>query len=191
MVAIGEDLGLERQERAARVHEVEARQPVLACDLLGAEVLFHRQRVVGATLDGRVVGDEDALAALDHPDAGDDARRGRVSVVQLPGGEGVQLEERAPGIDESVDPLPRCELPPRAVPLDCLLAAPSGNERGTLAKLGHERLHRRAAALERLVAADVGREHGHGRGAYLARVTTLACTRRARTTRGGLRAGAR
>ena len=153
MVAVGEDLGLERQERAARVDEVEARQPVLACDLLGAQVLFHRQRVVRAALDGRVVRDEDALAALDHPDAGDDARRGRVSVVQLPGGEGVQLEERAPGIDEPVDPLSRGQLAPRTVPLDRLLAAPGGNERGTLAELGDERLHRRAPALERLVAS--------------------------------------
>ena len=36
VVSVGEDLGLEREERAARVHEVEARQPVLACDFLGA-----------------------------------------------------------------------------------------------------------------------------------------------------------
>ena len=95
VVAIGEDLGLERQERAARVDEVETRQPVLARDLLGAEVLLHRQRVVRAALDGRVVRDEDALAALDDPDPGDDAGRGRIAVVEVPGGERVQLEERA------------------------------------------------------------------------------------------------
>ena len=32
-------------------------------------------------------------------------------VVQLPGGECVQLEERGAGVDEAVDPLPGGELP--------------------------------------------------------------------------------
>ena len=58
VVAIGEDLGLERQEGAARVDEVEAREAVLARDLLRAQVLLHRQRVVGAALDRRVVRDD-------------------------------------------------------------------------------------------------------------------------------------
>ncbi len=34
MLAVGEDVGLERQERAARVDEVDAREPVLLGDLL-------------------------------------------------------------------------------------------------------------------------------------------------------------
>ncbi len=95
VVAIGEDLGLEREERAARVDEVEAGEPVLSRDLLSAEMLLHRQRVVGAALDRRVVGDDDALAALDDPDPRDDARRRRVSAIELPGRERVQLEEGA------------------------------------------------------------------------------------------------
>ena len=67
VLAVGEDLGLQRQERAARVDEVEARQPVLLGDLLRAQVLLDRQREVRAALDGRVVGDDHALAALDDP----------------------------------------------------------------------------------------------------------------------------
>ena len=72
VVAVGEDLGLERQERAAGVDEVDARQPVLLGDLLRAQVLLDGEREVRAALDGRVVGDDDALAALDDADPGDD-----------------------------------------------------------------------------------------------------------------------
>ena len=48
VIAIGEDLGLQRQERAARVHQVDAGQAVLHRDLLRADVLLDRDRIVGA-----------------------------------------------------------------------------------------------------------------------------------------------
>ena len=107
VLAVGEDLGLQRQEGAARVDEVEARQPVLLRDLLRAQVLLHGEREVRAALDGRVVRDDHALAALDDADAGHDPGARRAAVVQLPGGERVQLEEGGAGIDEPVDPLAR------------------------------------------------------------------------------------
>ena len=66
VVAVGEDLVLQRQEGAAGVDEVDAREAVLLGDLLGAQVLLDRERVVGAALHGGVVGDDDALAALDR-----------------------------------------------------------------------------------------------------------------------------
>ena len=69
VVAVGEDLGLERQERAAGVDEVDARQLVLLRDLLRAQVLLDREREVRAALHGRVVRDDDALLPLDHADA--------------------------------------------------------------------------------------------------------------------------
>ncbi len=163
VVAIREDLGLQREERAARIDEVETRQPVLAGDLLRAQVLLDRERVVRAALHGRVVRDDDALSPLDDADPGDDPRRRRVAVVQLPGREGVQLEERRARVDEPVDPLAGGELPARAVALDRLLATAGCDEGRALAKLRDERLHRRAAALERLVANDFGRKHPHRR----------------------------
>ena len=55
VVAVGEDLVLVRQVRPARIHQVDARQPALGGDLLRAQVLLHRQRVVGAALHGGVV----------------------------------------------------------------------------------------------------------------------------------------
>ena len=80
VLAVGEDLVLQRQERAAGVDEVDARQVVLRGDRLRAQVLLDRHRVVGAALDRRVVGDDDALATRHPPDAGDHAG-GRDGVV--------------------------------------------------------------------------------------------------------------
>ncbi len=94
VVAVGKDVGLERQERAARVDQVDARQPVLERDLLGAEVLLDGHRVVGAALDRGVVGDDDAGRPLDPADAGDDPGARRVVVVQAGRRQRAQLEER-------------------------------------------------------------------------------------------------
>ena len=97
VVAVREDVGLERQERAAAVDEVHARQPVLERDLLRPEVLLHGHRVVGAALDRGVVGDDHTGRALDPADAGDDPGARRVVVVEAGRGERAELEERAPG----------------------------------------------------------------------------------------------
>ena len=43
--AVRKHLGLQRQERAARVDEIDARQPVVERDLLRADVLLHGERV--------------------------------------------------------------------------------------------------------------------------------------------------
>ena len=67
VLAVREDLGLEGQERAAGVDEVDAGQPVLERDLLGAQVLLDGDRVVGAALDRRVIGDDDALVPSTRP----------------------------------------------------------------------------------------------------------------------------
>ena len=82
VVAVREDVRLERQERTAAVDEIDAWQPVLEGDLLGAEVLLDGHRVVRAALDRRVVGDDDTGRALDAADAGDDPGAGRIVVVQ-------------------------------------------------------------------------------------------------------------
>ena len=101
------------------------------------------------------------VAALDDPDPGDDARGRRLSVVELPAGEGVQLEERGPGVDEAIDALAGGQLAARAVPLDRRLAAAGRDERGPFAELRDERLHRSRPPPERLVARDVRAEHRH------------------------------
>ncbi len=60
---------------------------------IGPQRLLQRPRVAGAAADGRVVGDQHALDALDHADAGDHAGADRE--VAAPRGQRGQLEERA------------------------------------------------------------------------------------------------
>ena len=117
MVAVGEHLGLVRQIRAARVDKVNARQPVLQRDLLRAEVLLDRHRVVSAALHRRVVAHDHALATRYAADSRDDARTGDFAVVQIVCRELADLEERRTGVEEALDTLTRQELPPRRVPL--------------------------------------------------------------------------
>jgi hypothetical protein len=94
VVAVREDVRLQRQERPAAVDQVDARQPVLEGDLLCAQVLLHGHRVVRAALDGRVVGDDDAGRRLDRADAGDDPGARGVVLVEAVGGQWAELEER-------------------------------------------------------------------------------------------------
>ena len=110
VVAIGEDLVLHRQERAAGVDEVDAGKPVLERDLLRAQVLLHRERVVRAALDGRVVADDHHLAAVHQPDARDHPGAGRVAAVHALGGERRDLDERAALVEEPRDAVAGQEL---------------------------------------------------------------------------------
>ena len=123
MVAVGKDLVLQGQKCAARVDQVEAREVVLLGHLLGPQVLLDGEWEIRAALDGRVVRDDHALPALDDADAGDDACRRGLALVEVPRSERVQFEERCAGIHQPVDPFPRGELPPRPVAFGRLLAA--------------------------------------------------------------------
>ena len=110
VVLVGEDVGLERQERAARVDQVDGREPVLERDLLGADVLLDGQGVVGPALDRRVVRHDDHASAVDEADACDDSGRGDVVPVHALRRKRRELEERAPLVEETVDALAREEL---------------------------------------------------------------------------------
>ena len=85
------------------------------------QVLFDRHREIGAALDRRVVGDDDAFAARDAADAGDDAGRRHRAVIHLIGGEAPKIRETATRIEQQPDALARQQLaaplvPPRATP---------------------------------------------------------------------------
>ena len=107
MLAIGEDLVLPRQERAAGVDQVEAGEPVLERDLLRAKVLLHGERVIGAALDRRVVRDDDAHVPADTADSGDHAGAGRLVVVHAERRQRRELQERGARIEEALDALAR------------------------------------------------------------------------------------
>ncbi len=127
VLAVGEHLVLQRQERAAGVDERDHRQAVLEGDLLRAEVLLHRHRVVGAALDGGVVADDHHVAALDEADARDEPGAGGVAVVQVVRGQRCDLEERAAVVEQALDALAREQLATGDVALaGCLGSAERG-----------------------------------------------------------------
>ncbi len=90
---------------------------VLLGDLLQSQMLFHGDRVVGAALDRRIVGDNRHFLAFDRADAGHDPRRGRLVVIHAVRGQRRKLEERRVGIHQPLDSLSRQQLSSRSVPL--------------------------------------------------------------------------
>ena len=86
-------------------------------------MFFDRHRVVRATFDGRVVGDDGHFFAFDRADPGDDAGRGRVVVVHAVGGQRRELEERRARVEQPLDALARQQLAATAVTADGCLAA--------------------------------------------------------------------
>jgi hypothetical protein len=89
-------------------------------------MLLHRHRIIGAALDGGIVADDDAFAAGDTANAGDDAGAVDGVVIEAVGSERRQFEERRAGIDERHHPLARQELATRQMTLAGLRRAAFG-----------------------------------------------------------------
>jgi len=115
-------------------------------------VLLHRDGKIGAALHRRVVDDDDAFAAGDAADAGDDARRGNVAAIHAVSGELRELEKRRAGIEESADALARQELAARQMPLARRGAAALADRGDPVAQIGNRFAQRRGIAAERLGA---------------------------------------
>ena len=141
MPFVGKNLVLLRQERAAGIDHVDAGQIVLPRDILGAQMLLHRHRIIGAALDGGIVGDDDAFAPRNPPDAGDDARRMHVAAIEAVGGQRRQFEKRGAGIDQEIDALARQHLAARGVPVARGLAAAAGDLFELLPEFRDQRPH--------------------------------------------------
>ena len=162
MLAVGKHFGLVRQVGAAGIDQIEARQPVLARDLLGAQMLLHRHRIIGAALDGGIVADDDAFAAGDAADAGDDAGAVDGVVVHAVGGERRQFEERRARIDERHHPLARQKLAARQVTFTGLRRTAFGRLGALRLELRDQRAHRGLIGAE-FLRSDVGGcfDNGH------------------------------
>ena len=165
VLAVGEHVVLVGQVRAARVHQVDARQAVLQRHLLRTQVLLHRHRKVGAALHRRVVAHDDALAPGDAAHARDDAGARRLAVVHAVGGELPDLEEGRPRVEERPHALARQELAARRVLGARRLVAAERRLRHLLAQVRHQPLHARGVGAElRAARVEMARQDAHGAG---------------------------
>ncbi len=105
VIPVGEHLVLHRQEGAAGIHQIEAGETQPLGDGLGAQVFFHRERVVGAALHGGVVHHQHAEPARDPADAGDDTGGGHWLVIDLPASQRRQFEKRGARVQQLIDAL--------------------------------------------------------------------------------------
>ena len=142
MPLVGENLVLLRQKRAAGIDHVDAGQIVLPGDILRPQMLLHRHRIIGAALDGGVVGDDHAFAPRDPPDPSDDARRMHVAAIEIIGRQRRQFEKGRAGIDQEIDALARQHLAPRRVPGARGFAAAAGHLIELVAEFCDQRPHR-------------------------------------------------
>ncbi len=141
MPLVGEDLVLQRQEGAAGIDHVDAGQIVLPRDILGAQMLLHRHRIIGAALDGGIVGDHDAFAPRYPPYSRYDAGRMHVAAIEAMGRQRRQFEKGGTGIDQQVDALAGQHLAARSVPVARDLAAAAGHLVEFAAQFGDQRAH--------------------------------------------------
>ena len=144
VLLVREYLILQRQVGAAGIDQVDAGQMILARDLLRAQVLLDGHRVIGAALDGRIVGDDHAFAAADAADAGDDAGSGHFAAIHVVGGQRAEFQKRRARIEQQIDAIARQQLAARRdgarAPLPC---RPARRSRAAFAQLLHQRAHRR------------------------------------------------
>ena len=103
MPDVGKHFVLHRQEGATGVNEVDARQVVFMGDGLRSDVFLDRHGVVRSTLDSGVVGNEEALASVDHADAGDDTGRVCSSVVEVVSSKRREFQEGRTGVNDALD----------------------------------------------------------------------------------------
>ena len=143
MVAIGKDFVLAWQMGAAAIDEIDARQMVFLRDFLRAQMLLDGQRIIGAALDGCVIGDDDAFMAAYVSNARYQSRRRNGSRVNLICGELRKFQKRRTRINQRRDAIARQKFScARDVPRACLFSAALRNERDLAAQILDQTLHR-------------------------------------------------
>ena len=161
MLAVGKHLVLRGQVGAAGIHQVDAGQTVARGDLLRAQVLLDRHRVVAAAFDRRVVADDHAFPAGDAADAGDDAGAGHLVAVHAVRRQLRKFEERRAGIEQRVDAFAWQQLAAPLVAGARRGTAAQGGTRGLGAQVGDQRGHGLGVRTETVAARIGGRGQDH------------------------------
>ena len=148
MALVRENLVLLRKEGAARIDEVQAGQAIVPRDVLGAQVLFHGEGVIGAAFDRGVVGDDHAFPPRDAPDPGHDPGRVRIAAIEPVRGQRAYFEEGRARIEQQVYPVAHKQLGARLVALPGHGAAALCRRFAFRGQYGKLRPHRARIGLE-------------------------------------------
>lgn len=162
MLPVGEYLILLRQVRATGIDKVDTRKVVLLRDLLRAEVLLHRHRIIGATLHRRIVADDEHLLPGHPPDPGDQPGAGGGVVVHAMRGGRPDLQKRGAGIQQIRDSLPRGHLAARHMAGTRLLAASGSGQRSCLRRRFQQRQVGGPVGAEAFGGGQCRRDEFHG-----------------------------
>ena len=163
VVAVGEDLRLMRQVRTAGVHQIDARQAVLLRNLLRAQVLLHRHRVIGAALHGRVIAHDHALPPRNAPHPADDRCAADVAFIHPVGCELPDFEERRTRIEQPLHAFTGEQLAARDMAFAMLLRpAKRGFSHGGAQLLRQRVVVGEASLGLRAFAVEFGGENGGG-----------------------------
>src|SRR6185295_12032 len=111
-------------------------------------MLLHRNRIVRAALDRRVVGHNQHFTARDAANARDDARPWGGVIVHARGGKWRELEERRLGIEQQTNPFTDGKLALVTMALQILRAATFARAAHAIAKVRNQALHAITIGLE-------------------------------------------
>ena len=85
MIAVWKDLILVWKVRAATINEIDARQIISTCNLLGAKVLLYREGKIRAAFHRRIIGNDHTVNTANLADARDHASRRHLVIIHAIG----------------------------------------------------------------------------------------------------------
>ncbi|MNV03306.1 hypothetical protein D3C71_935670 [compost metagenome] len=156
MIAVGKHLVLIGQVRAAGIHQINTGQAVFSGDFLRAQMFLDRQRIIGAALHRRIIGDNDAFTARHPADAGDDPGGGNGFVIDFVSGELREFKKWAAGIEKRFDPVARQQFATGQMPFAGLVAATPRDFFDVLPQVVHQARHERGIGGEGGIAVQTG-----------------------------------
>jgi hypothetical protein len=153
---------LHGQEGAAGIDQIDAGQPVFHGDFLRPQMLFHGQRVIGAALHRRIVGDDHAFDAFDAADAGDHRGRRDIAAIHAIGGELADFQKGRAGVEQAIDPLARQQLAACQMLLARRFRAAEGDLVDFFMEVADDRFHGRHVGLKvGRTRVELGFQYGH------------------------------
>ena len=164
VVGVGENIFLQGQKNASRIHQIDRRDMVLDCHVLRADDFFGRHREKRSSFYCRVVGNDHHQPGVDAGQAGDDPGGGRASplFIHAVSGIGAEFEKRS-RVGKQLDALARGQAAFGVLVLDGFVAAAFANALFFVVDLGHQVGHEAHIGLKaRRSRVDLAGEHAGG-----------------------------